>query len=723
MDQSSSCHALHGSQIVYRFSSSCREDIDTSRITINSSANVNIVLTSKGLDLDGVCVLKGLGDGWRAEPDAANGGAFLIFTADRARPWQVALLGRLPGMERFVACYRFEPFWMLPAFGSREEEIPRETQYILVKRSDGTFLLIVPLVAGVFRCTLRGRRGALEMTAESGDGCTAAAEVLGVYIAVGRDPYALMESGAAAVATRLGAVLRDARRLPDFVDEFGWCTWDAFYRNVSKEGVREGLSSLAAVGAPPRWMVLDDGWLDWGEHPPEDGGGERLHGLTAGKNFPEGLAPVTHMAKKQFGVRRFLVWHALLGYWSGVDGTRLTGYDVRETPLHFSADLHIQSAASEPNSYATDYNCDHLWWGSMAGLVPPGQIGRFYDDFHRQLAAQGVDGVKVDVQATLGALGQGVGGRVHLARAYYQALQESVERHLGGTAIYCMASCNETFYLSRNALQRTSPDFYPGKPHLHGRHLLANAHVGMWFGEFVHPDWDMFQSADPSGSFHAAARAICGGPVYVSDRPGTHDAVVLSGLVCSDGTVLRALDHARPTLGCLFSDCLREPIPLTIANRNATGWVIGAFDCRLPEKATNGLRHHLLLTDVPGIQRGDYIVRSHRSGAIVRVNTDGALDVDLLPGGWDILTLAPLAHGIAVIGLSDKLNGNGAVTGRSDVDGAVTIKIRASGKLLVWCEQRPTRIAIDGVATQGEWRAPLLCVDVPPGARRVDLEG
>ena len=30
-------------------------------------------------------------------------------------------------------------------------------------------------------------------------------------------------------------------QLPSFIDWFGWCTWDAFYTDVTAEGVEEGL--------------------------------------------------------------------------------------------------------------------------------------------------------------------------------------------------------------------------------------------------------------------------------------------------------------------------------------------------------------------------------------------------------------------------------------------------------------------------------------------------
>ena len=56
------------------------------------------------------------------------------------------------------------------------------------------------------------------------------------------------------------------------------------------------------------------------------------------------------------------------------------------------------------------------------------------------------------------------------------------------------------------------------------------------------------------GSLHAAARAVGGCPVYVSDKPGQHDIPLLRRLVLPDGSVLRGQLPGRPTRDCLFSD-------------------------------------------------------------------------------------------------------------------------------------------------------------------------
>src|SRR5690606_33744971 len=117
----------------------------------------------------------------------------------------------------------------------------------------------------------------------------------------------------------------------------------------------------------------------------------------------------------------------------------------------------------------------------------------------------------------------------------------------------------------------------------HGGHVYTNAQVGVWFGHFMQPDWDMFQSGHPWGAFHAAARAVSGGPVYVSDKPNEHDFALLRKLTCSDGSVLSCDLPGVPTLGCLCHDPTHEPVLLQIKNRNGSSALLGIFNCQGPE--------------------------------------------------------------------------------------------------------------------------------------------
>ena len=402
-------------------------------------------------------LLSDLPDTVQTLPDPAGVGAFLRFTADKPEARHVFLVGNAEGVRRFTCCHRYEPFWMKPQAGTQAGQVAVETQWLLTEQTDGSCALYIPLLDGPFRASLQGAgEHGLELVVESGDPATVGTECVGLFVATGSDPYLLMEQAAVSVMARMGTGrLRRDKALPEFADGFGWCTWDAFYQDVSLGKVREGLESFAAGGLLPQTLILDDGWQSVTR---VASGEQRLTAFAANDKFPSDLGPTVTMAKAEFGITTFLVWHAMTGYWGGVDGDALPAYDVRPTLRQFSPGI----AHNVP-----DFN--EGWWGKIVGLVSPRDIFRFFQDYHRHLRAQGVDGVKVDTQATLEGVAAGFGGRVELMRAYHEALEGAAQTQFAGNLINCMSCSSEMLYSALNStLTRTSTDFWPDLPESHG---------------------------------------------------------------------------------------------------------------------------------------------------------------------------------------------------------------------------------------------------------------
>jgi raffinose synthase len=89
----------------------------------------------------------------------------------------------------------------------------------------------------------------------------------------------------------------------------------------------------------------------------------------------------------------------------------------------------------------------------------------------------------------------------------------------------------------------------------------------------------MFHSQHSAAPMHAAARAVSGGPVYVSDAPGAHSFDILRQLVLPDGSILRCALPGRPTRDSLFADPLRDAATaLKVWNANAATGVVGVFN-------------------------------------------------------------------------------------------------------------------------------------------------
>ncbi len=634
-----------------------------------------------------------LAAGVTAVPAPDDAGLFLKFTAEHAAPRHVFPVGELTGIARYTALHRYEPFWMRPKAGTKIGAVPMETQFLLAETDGGDCLLIVPLIDGVFRAALQGTgESGLELVAATGDPATVGMELTGLYVAAGPNPYTLMQDAAPVVMAQMKTGrLREEKTLPDFADVFGWCTWDAFYQDVTGEKVREGLASFRAGGVEPKLLLLDDGWQSVKPFPT---GEKRLTGFAANEKFPGDLAPTVRMAKDEFGIETFLVWHALHGYWGGVDGDSLPGYGVRSVARQYAPEIEHYVASLLQ------------WFGKAVGVVSPEQIYRFYQDYHRHLRKQGVDGVKVDNQAAVEGVSQGLGGRVAMMRSYHEALEGSAQTQFGGNLINCMSCANEMLYGALNStLTRTSTDFWPDKPESHGEHLYCNAQVSAWFGEFIHPDWDMFQSGHPAGAYHAAGRAVSGSPVYVSDKPDAHNFDLLKKLVLPDGGVLRCAAPGRPTRDCLFRDPTTEAVLLKIFNHNACGGVLGVFNARhggadSPSEPIAGV---VRPSDVEGLEGEEFVVFAHHANALRTLAREEAWEITLPELGAEVFTIVPLVGGVAPIGLADKFNSGGALL-YAEFDYSFPecyeLTAQGAGDLLLWCENPPVAVEVNREAAE-----------------------
>ena len=95
-----------------------------------------IQLQNQDLQIGDTVLLQGVGEHIALLDDPVGEGVFVKFTAAEPKSRHVFSLGTLAGVQRFTCCHRYEPFWMKPAAGTRGGEVPVETQFLLLERSD-----------------------------------------------------------------------------------------------------------------------------------------------------------------------------------------------------------------------------------------------------------------------------------------------------------------------------------------------------------------------------------------------------------------------------------------------------------------------------------------------------------------------------------------------------------------------------------------------------------
>ncbi|PIN27052.1 Galactinol--sucrose galactosyltransferase [Handroanthus impetiginosus] len=665
---------------------------------------------------------------------------------------------------RFMCLFRHKIWWMIPRFGSLGSDIPIETQMLLLEvreesavcddsfsgqADDNTFyVLFLPLLEGQFRATLQGTPAhELEFCIESGDAHVQTTEVSeSIFKIQGIIHLRMLErcKGTFAHVNR--------KKKPTHLDWFGWCTWDAFYKDVNPRGIKEGLESFLEGGCPPKFLIIDDGWQDTSNEFQKDGEpfvegsqfASRLVDLKECSKFIgsdvdiscHDLHDFVKFVKEKYGMNSNIMdWIITTSYcmalvqirvWILPSSAKMKKYNPKLT-------YPVQSPGNVGN-YG-DIAMDSLEKYGV-GLIDPYKVYDFYNDLHSYLSSSGIDGVKVDVQNLIETLGTGYGGRVSLTRRYQEALEESVAKNFKeNNLICCMSHNTDSIYSSRrSATARASEDFMPREPTFQTLHVASVAFNSLLLGEIVVPDWDMFQSNHYTAEFHGAARALGGCAVYVSDKPGMHDFNILKKLVLPDGSVLRAKYAGRPTRDCLFADTVMDGKSLLkIWNLNKLSGVVGVFNCQgagnwplrdgLENKPSSSskalvLSGHVSPQDINFLGEvaderwsGDCAVYAFHTGSLSQLSKDGHVQVSLGTLECEVFTISPIRAlnetlEFAPIGLIDMYNSGGATEGLSfhpDSGCIITVQVRGCGRFGVYSSKRPSYCTVDNKKEEFEY--------------------
>jgi raffinose synthase len=486
--------------------------------------------------------------------------------------------------ESILCLHRFKVWWMRPVFVKGSNcGIPAETIMILYRDTRSSrFRLILPNAGSA----LQQGNGDMKSITLTCDVPTAQ-----LYCGTGPNPYALMEDGVKMLAGQNCTV---TEATSDFTHlGLGWCTWNAFYTQITGEKFVNAVRTLKERNIPVKWAILDDGW----QHTTNDDAAngeqwsQRLASLTESPSKFGTLSLKDAIAQvRELGLTNVWAWHTLAGYWLGINPSEGTT-TFPKTSLCFptfpsgiiDSDTSICREASISN-----------------GIGIADDVNRFVDQYHSFLEQCGITGVKVDAQAVVAICQrEGLandGNRASLSSALHGALSRSMLQRFTSTSpqiIHCMAHDPSIFYQlpvlypNQVPLMRASDDHYPGNPNSHGPHIVACAFNSLLLGHLSVPDWDMFTTSMEDEQFvalHTVARCISGGPVYVSDSPENVQKDVIDKVACADGTVLTCRDVAKPTLSCI----LRDPLATngscqTLFNYNgrrgkATSLVVAVFN-------------------------------------------------------------------------------------------------------------------------------------------------
>lgn len=560
----------------------------------------------------------------------------------------------LPGVVRWMADYRYSPFWCRPGFGEALGDVPARTQCLLWEKADGGWGAILPLAAGEVTTTLAGHEGALTAVVQSFTDSLTKIDTIAFVAAESVSPWAALQRLARA-ATRLlgnGLKLRHERKYPEIFEYLGWCSWDSMEIWVNEAETLQKCDEFAAKGIPVRWGILDDMWADveWTQKLPRFTDhsisfkvmhSSKMRDIEADpERFPQGLAHcIGEMKKRGMQVG---IWHPINGYWAGL---------VPDSP----------AAGKLAGCTMTVPETGRI----MPDLRTPETAKAYYDRLHTFFADCGADFVKIDNQSSLPAQYKNAIPIGTAARNLHAGIEYSVEKHFGGALINCMCMGNENmFNRPETAITRCSDDFKPEDSAWFAKHLMQCAYNGLVQGLFCTCDWDMWWSDDAQAGKNSLLRALSGGPIYVSDRLERSRPEIFAPLCFSDGRILRPEGVAIPTKNWLTRNPVETPEAMTVFNYAGETTYVAAFHITDTDAAVPGA---LTMVELALPLAEQYLLYEHFSGDWQVVDLKTIYRFTLTDhADYRLFSITPIREGTAVLGDVRKFIAVRAVTGAAE---------------------------------------------------------
>ncbi|TWU40153.1 Raffinose synthase or seed inhibition protein Sip1 [Novipirellula aureliae] len=543
----------------------------------------------------------------------------------------------------------------------------QQGQFILLELKGGRYLAILPMTSEKVYGQFFVEKGKLLLKTGNFGTNAVQGKIPLLCWAYGNSPYSATQAVWEQVFES-GYVAAQPRGDKGFPEEpygyLGWCSWEHYKRNISEEVITEAVHTLEKSGAPIRWVMIDDGYLD------VQGAKLRSFGVDQ-KKFPNGWKPIMDL-KNPEKIKWIGIWRNFGGYMGGTSSA------------HTMDDLK-------------PFLANTMSRGTVLPDGRPESSKAFYEKMVSDTKDNGFDFVKVDFHTRTFDHYMGTADPVGVMRLNNEALEEATHS-MGIPLLNCIAQPNvNSLQTKYSMLTRSSPDYNQMDKAKNKCNTYQSFANHLWMGQTVWGDLDMFHTHDQRDvNSMAIARAISGGPIYISDEPSKVVPKVLHQLAYRDGKLLRTAAPATLLPESFFIHPFRnDEVFRVIAPMEDGVAAIALFNFTESGKALSS-----------GFTAKDY---SH-AGELLQPNEgawpvpdEGLLvydretktAVDLANGfstdvpNFDakLLLIYPKNKGWAVIGRSDKFLPAAAIKMNSVTSSSVSFMLKESGPLLIWSEK------------------------------------
>ncbi|MBK1825520.1 Sip1-related alpha-galactosidase [Haloferula rosea] len=587
-----------------------------------------------------------------------------------------------------------------PSKTRKDHNHVQEGQFILLQLSGGSYLAILPMTSEKTHGLFFVEDGKLLLKSGNYGTSEINGEIPLVCWAYGKSPYA----ATAAVWSQVfesGYVAAQPRSKKQFPEKpygyLGWCSWEHYKTKISEKVITNAFHTIEGCGAPIRWVMVDDGYLD------QQGRMLMSFGVDK-KKFPNGWGPIAAL-KDEEKIKWLGIWRNFGGYMNGVSAK----HRMNDLKPHLSKMKNPRIVL--PNG------------------TPEGSKA-FYDKMVGDSKENGFDFIKVDFHFRTFEHYAGTSDPVGAMRLNNEAL-ENATHAMGIPLLNCIAQPNiNSLQTKYSALTRSSPDYNQKDKDKNKCNTYQSFANHLWMGQTVWGDLDMFHTHDERDvKPMAIARAISGGPVYISDEPSKIVPEVLTPFAYEDGKLLRTAAPATLLPESFFVHPFRDDEVFRVVAPLEDGVAaIALFNFAESGKtlksgfsaADYAHAGELLAPGSPAwpVPKDSLLVYDREKRSVIELSEGFSSEVTTFDG--KLFLLYPNSNGWAVIGRADKYLPAASVAVESSSDREIHFMLHESGPFLVWSAKGVPRM--NGIEFK-EVSDKLYLADLPiqKGSRKIML--
>ncbi|REE00143.1 Sip1-related alpha-galactosidase [Marinoscillum furvescens] len=609
-----------------------------------------------------------------------------------------------PFSDRVASGNRMEALWFSSPAELQNYELkrPREDDnmqfgaFMLLRKTNGQFLAVMPLVSKEVGNTFSVKDSAFYLQTATYGTDTVDIEIPLLAYAEDESPYAAtrrvweLAKSHPVLAGQIN--WRSDKTFPEPFQYLGWCSWEHFRQKINEDIIANSIKDIQQSDLPIRWVMVDDGYLH--QHK-----GQLLSFGVDEKKFPNGWGPITQL--KDDKVKWLGIWRNFNGYMGGI------------SPDHTMTELAPQLEES-------------MWQSRKRSLlttkVSQAASDQFYEKMINDTYDNGFDIIKVDFQSDNWRYNSGKSNAIRAVYQNQKALEEQVKAK-GLHMINCIAMQNfNVFHQTYSSVIRSSVDYKNDLDRV-DLTLAQNFTNALWLGHVHWTDQDMFHTSfKETARLMAVARAVSGGPVYLSDETKNIDDTYLKPLMYEDGRLLGTLAPAVPLPETLMQDpytggeAFRVIAPLKnqsavilAFNLNRDTEVQASFMVEDYTHASGMLQPYEGKWEIPaeGLLLYDYFEQKAQM-------LNGEYTFSLGTRQEKLVQLSPIQKGWSIIGRADKYLGASSYTLQSISADRVVIDVEEAGPVLIWAKDKvpvSEQLTFEAVGN-GLWKGtPLDTVD------------